>query len=1082
MKLMEEKSMLQVGMYVRCPIDDKPSYARTFYLGQITSIDEEQGLVTVFFHDPKKLRDFFSKLDESRTVPESWLVRVPALSDSSIVYNGSEAKLLSVSKTGDKESFYYYFVETKGKQVEEICESELVIPFTRSNINPASQMMRFELQNPQWYLNRRIVSKSLHSITNAPQGFKNLLGTRVQLFTHQVDTIVRALSESPCRLMLADEVGLGKTIEAMAIIKGMLDKQSKLNSLIIVPNTLLYQWQTEISFKFWYDAPIWNVNEIGNAQMLIVSFADIIKDYDKISKLRHWDVCVVDETHRLINNTQLYDRVLGLCKTTENILLLSATPILNREEEYCKLLTLLNPSRFEKMPADEFNNLLDKQKNIQDIVFDLRRDLPDYLEYDLSYDCMDGFEQINDEIHDERLAKLISQIDSNAEDKGLAQVKLILSYIAEFYQIERGIIRHRRAEIESANIKRSLIELPYVMSGSDVGFYEENAYNALLDLAIELPKETPEEIWVVKSLLSAISSSPYAVLEILEKNKTFLSKYYIDDVVSQVANWKIAYDSEIKNITQVTDDVDSFYSKFAKIVDYIDQEDVDCSNKYIIFTGFVSTAIKLEECFKNFFGEESTCSFHVGKKPEEMQDAATLFQNNEDCRFMICDESGGEGRNFQVADFIVSMDLPWSPALLEQRIGRLDRIGRECGKDVVSIVVHSESTVENALFNIYDEGLNIFNKSLCGMEIAFEDIHNAIEKALISDVKFGLSEAVSEVVSFSEKMNQEIEKERYYDLARQLDIDLQEKLGKLILQFTDNDGEELMNSMMSWPHMAGFVGIRVQNAFKDGSRVVSIDTTEISEKAMLQSLYFPPRMDEIVKRAKMKNSILGTFSRTAAVKHENLTFFAPYNPLFDSITSNAEECYRGRCTALRGSNCSIAWKGFVLVWNIKFNPVKLYENNISADLATRINRYLPSEQIIYTRGLLPKYEEIDKTLVLDEIDKLKWGKVFHLGKRAGGVVDSFRANFPPDKWRDLIKKVYNLGRKYAVENSKYSIDIERAKDELERLLTAQTAREYFYGYKDQKVALSQDEIDAIIYGLENPVYELDSIAYIELTM
>ena len=57
---------------------------------------------------------------------------------------------------------------------------------------------------------------------------------------------------------------------------------------------------------------------------------------------------------------------------------------------------------------------------------------------------------------------------------------------------------------------------------------------------------------------------------------------------------------------------------------------------------------------------------------------------------MICDESGGEGRNFQVADFIVSMDLPWSPALLEQRIGRLDRIGREPGKDVVSIVVHSE--------------------------------------------------------------------------------------------------------------------------------------------------------------------------------------------------------------------------------------------------------------------------------------------------------------------------------------------------------------------------------------------------------
>jgi ATP-dependent helicase HepA len=136
-----------------------------------------------------------------------------------------------------------------------------------------------------------------------------------------VDTIVRALSEMPCRLMLADEVGLGKTIEAMAIIKGMLDKQPDLNSLIIVPDTLLYQWQTEISFKFWYDAPIWNVDELDDSQILIVSYADIIKDYDKISKLKSWDICVVDETHRLINNNSLYNNVLDLCKKTENLLL-----------------------------------------------------------------------------------------------------------------------------------------------------------------------------------------------------------------------------------------------------------------------------------------------------------------------------------------------------------------------------------------------------------------------------------------------------------------------------------------------------------------------------------------------------------------------------------------------------------------------------------------------------------------------------------------------------------------------------------------------------------------------------------------
>lgn len=1070
-------------MYVRCPMDDQPNNARTFFLGQITNVDQEEGLISVYFHDTENLRAFFTGLNDTLTFPSNWLVRVPALDGSNVIFNNSKATILSVSKPGDKDNFYYYFVETSvsgKKQVKEVCENDLTISFTRANYNPASQMMRYELQNPQWYLSRMTVSKSLYSIANAPFGFKNLLGTRVQLFTHQVDTIVRALSETPCRLMLADEVGLGKTIEAMAIIKGMLDKQPELNSLIIVPDTLLYQWQTEISFKFWYDAPIWNVDELDDSQILIVSFADIVKDYNKISKLKKWDICVVDETHRLINNNSLYSTVLDICKVTENLLLLSATPILNREEEYCKLLTLLNPDRFEHMASDKFNNLLDKQKNIQDIVFNLMRDLPDYLEYDLSYDFIDGFEQINEEINDERLAQLISQIDSSADDKGLSQVKLILSYIAEFYQIERGIIRHRRAEIESADIKRNLIDLPYEMAGSDVGFFEENTYNAVLDLAVELPKEKPEEIAIVKSLLSAVSSSPYAVLEVIEKNRTYFEKFYMDDVLSNVTNWKLAFDTEIKTINRVVDYVDDFNSKFARIVDYIDQEDTSCESKFIIFTGFVSTAIKLEECFKNFFGERTTCSFHTGKSPEEMQDAATLFQNDDECRFMICDESGGEGRNFQVADYIVSMDLPWSPALLEQRIGRLDRIGREAGKDVVSIVVHSESTVEHDLFNIYDKGLNIFNKSLCGMEIAFEEIHNSIENALVNDVKFGLADTVGEIISFSDKINEEIEKERYYDLARQLDIDLQEKLNKLISQFTDNDGAELMNTMMAWPHMAGFTGISVQNAFKDGSKVVTIDTTKFSERSMMQSLYFPPKMDEIIKRAKRKNDILGTFSRKAAVKHENLTFFAPYNPLFDSITSNAEECYRGRCTALKYPNSELKWKGFLATWNVKFNPCKLYENNFSTELASLINRYLPSEQVIYSKGLTTAYDEIDKSTILDEIESLKWGKAIHLGRRSGGAIELFREKFPPERWREIIKKIYNWSKKYAVDNSKITIEIAKAKDELDRILTAQTARKLFYGYTDDNFSLSQKEIDAIIYGLENPIYELDSIAYVEL--
>lgn len=1079
--------MLKVGMYVRCPYDneaEKITEARNFFLGQIVEIDEERGLVRVVFHDHKKLRSFFTSLPEGSTYNVRHLARASALADSYVLFRGSRVKILAVSRSASKEYEYYdYFVEYFKDGivcVGEVCETQIEIPFTRANYNPVYQMSRYELHNPNWYLYRRIVSKSLNTIANSPSGFKNLLGTRVHLFTHQVDTIIRALSEKPCRLMLADEVGLGKTIEALAIIKGIRDRQPNIKTLIIVPDSLVYQWKTELSYKFWLDVPIWNVDQINDDSIILVTFSAFISDKEKIISLKNWDMCVIDETHKLLNDDNLYNAILKICKSTDNILLLSATPILHREQEYYKLLTLLNPTRFEDMLPNEFDRILSKQKNIQDIVFNLMRDLPDYLEYGLQDDFIYGLTEINDEINDDKLQELISKIDAESEDKGLSFAKLALAYISEFYQIERGIIRHRRAEIEEADIKRELVDISYEMVGSNRDFYEENCYNEIIDI-LEGVCIDNSKIEFTKLLLSAMTSSPYAAIEVVNNNLHFFSKEETELALSMLERWKSAVDNEIENIVSVSDDIDNFHSKFAKIVDYIDQEDVLCEKKFLIFTGFTATAVELEKCFIRFFGNKTTCSFNTSKSNEEMQEAATLFQNESECRFMICDESGGEGRNFQVADFIIHCDLPWSPAMLEQRIGRLDRIGREKGKNVTSIVIHSENSLENDLFRLYNEGLNIFNSSLCGMEIAFEQINNIIESALIKDIKFGLASVILDIKDLADKMAEEIEKERYFDLARQLDIDLQQKLEKLILHFTINEGEELMNTMLAWPYMAGFRGTTVTNAFKDGSQVVSIDTTGMSARSMENSLYFPPRMDEIIMRSKYKNDIRGTFSRTAAVKHENLTFFAPYNPLFDSITTNAEECYKGRCTAFKYHSCQFQWKGLLFTWNLRFNPYQIYKNGLSPNLISLISSFLPNEQVIYSNSTNAKYSDISTEQILDQIDEFKGTKPVHLGKRDNGAINSFMETFQGDKWRDFVKYTYAKSRKHVVEQTKVLFEADKARKELERILRTNDVRKLFYGYSDENALIkSNDEIEALIYGLENPLIELDSIAFVVL--
>ena len=140
--------------------------------------------------------------------------------------------------------------------------------------------------------------------------------------------------------------------------------------------------------------------------------------------------------------------------------------------------------------------------------------------------------------------------------------------------------------------------------------------------------------------------------------------------------------------------------------------------------------------------------------------------------------------------------------MLEQRIGRLDRIGRE--KEVLSVVFVSEESVESDLYRLWDEGLNVFNESLSGLEIALGDINEQIDQALTTNIRHGLSDVLETMQSTLEDMRKKVEIERYYDMARQLDENVQEQLTNLINKFDGNNGELLAKTMMSWAHLSWF--------------------------------------------------------------------------------------------------------------------------------------------------------------------------------------------------------------------------------------------------------------------------------------
>ena len=1090
---------LKIGMYVRCPVeirgdfeDDRYQYCHDFYMGQVVNIDMN-GSIHVVFHDLTGIRRILPECISEGDWQASEVERVRPMTHTQAEVDGRKVIILeSVIQDKDDSGYYSYYCRCEfgqKKRIVKYYENNLVLPFNRADFSPLKQIQTYELQAPRWYLQRKIASSFMNTLENVPFGIKNLIGTRVYLLPHQVDTIIRALTEKPCRLMLADEVGLGKTIEALSILKSMQDMSPDMKTLIIVPDTLLYQWKNEINIKCWLEVTMLEQFN-SRTKTLLLTYEEFKSSYKNPNVyLYKWDLLIVDETHRLLHDEGMYRSILSVARRVKDVLLLSATPILHRENEYHKLLTLLNPERFEDMDENEFQALLDKQKELQHTVFPLVRDLDEYLEYDeMPEEYIESLKEINEGINDNRLAEIISEIDIQGEDHGLRMVKIALAYITEFYQIERGIIRHRRRDTVADSIKRTCEYVEFEKGNAEFNIFETECYERALDLAEDaLLEQGLMAVPKIKRLMTAVSSSPYALSEIIQNdgwNDLSLSDY--------CCSWMKSYEKEIANMSRVSDEIDDFYSKLAKLIDYIDQEDCNQKDKVLIFTGFGCNIKKIYDGFENFFGKGSTAMFFRDMNPGKMQEAADLFQNDKHCKFLICDESGGEGRNFQIADYIVHFDLPWSPAVMEQRIGRLDRIGREGERSVKSVVLISEGTIESQLFELYRDVFRVFDYSLCGLEIAFEDMQKGIDAALCSNLRYGLSNCKGEFEALIQRMNDEVEDERFFDRGRYaLNEDMQSRIDYLIQEFTYDDGKKLMNAMLAWTKMAG-IGVRPDYRYgeqKPPVLVVSTDIKNFNRQSMQNALYRPRRMDDIVRRAYSNHMFQGTFSREVAVNHENITFLAPYNPFFDGILDNAMESYRGRSSAMKLNGAPIDWCGLWLTWNVHFNPTRVFEEGLPEEILIIISRYLPLKQLETCAPINDKSKSIAKEVVREAIHEMCEHRKnpIHLGKRGKKEgrykgqtkpIDEFVNTLRPEIWHTYTEKAYRDGYREVADEIKLEIPYECAREALDNLLVTNEARQRFYGDDcRQTMVVSQEIIDALIYGLEHPHITLDSIAF-----
>ena len=665
----------------------------------------------------------------------------------------------------------------------------------------------------------------------------------------------------------------------------------------------------------------------------------------------------------------------------------------------------------------------------------------------------------------------------------LSKVKQALAYICENYRIERKVIRNRRQLISEKMAKRTLHAIPYTPLSLNENYNEIGAIQNTLAYLSDNGED--DENYVTETaipLLSALFSSPWAFEDALRRLK-------IDDgiLLESAAAWRRQAENEHSLVNIALDeDPDLIKGRLMTAMDYIDQEtDIldDESCKLVVFTAHNATLMEFLKLFNARYADMGVHAVAFGNhmEREELEDSVYAFQNDPECRVIICDETGGEGRNFQNAAQVIHLDIPWNANALEQRIGRLDRLGRNPDMDVKSVVIYADTSVEEQLFHIWKDGMKLFEQSLSGLEIITGELNELIIEALLDDYYTGLNNAFDDILDQAEEMRESVEDEQDFDLGATLYRPLSQGIDNVLSIYASEDDNLFATAMMGWGKQAG---LNPEKPTKTG--LIEFRESSFSVNAARQSLFIPPDWKRYSNTSIMRREgkILGSFDRGTAATREDILFFAPGDAVYDSIISNAVGCNRGRCTGIETTG-TYNYDGLVYIYNIAPELDELLENEMPMQTLAQYKMYLPLRQIFVAIPLNIKSKEIPEKEVVKTLLTLRPNNAGHVGRRSAGrlsisPLERFISRTPPSTWEPLVDKYSAAAYARARARLEKRSDLEAAEKEMQRVLNGYRA-ECIYFERDMSGVEERERLfDMTLRALKNAKPVLDAVCFLRV--
>ena len=488
------------------------------------------------------------------------------------------------------------------------------------------------------------------------QSLKQLDENSVKLLEHQVDAAYRALFEMDGKALLADEVGLGKTIEVGMILKEMHFRETSGSVLVLTPAQLAKQWQAELEEKFGLEF-ICNYDdefEDFTAHDYIIASIDTAKSdrHRETVLARDWDVLVLDEAHYVKNEeTERYELIDQL--SYNYAFFLTATPIQNELTDLYNVVSLLRPGLFGT--RDVFHQYF-VNSNQETLVN--RNELQD--------------------------------------------------------RLNKVMIRNRRAETDIDFTDRTIDTRTFEPTDK-----ERELYEAVSEYVKGAYSESQGQKLVLMLLQKEVVSSPVALKHTIEKRLDEQSE--------------LTHADELESILDRIDDIETV-TKQERLLDIVKEvRENQEMGRVIVFTQFRATQ---QQMLERLAEEGYTVhAFHGGHSSSEKEQIVKNFEA--EGGILVSTDAMSEGRNLQFCNILVNMDLPWNPMRVEQRIGRVHRIGQK--RDVFIFNMALKDTVEEYVLDRLYHKIDLFQQSvgelssiLSGLEESGSSFEDQIFERLVN--------------------------------------------------------------------------------------------------------------------------------------------------------------------------------------------------------------------------------------------------------------------------------------------------------------------------------------------------------------